>query len=176
MNTGLEKKCAAIRLLATDVDGVLADGGIIYDGSGEELKRFNVKDGYICKYLRQAGIKLAVITGRSSKAVQRRAEELKFDYILQGVAAKLEALKEIAARENLAPSQIAYIGDDLNDLEAIRYAGLSATPADAFDYIANEVDYICTRKGGEGAFREFADLILKHRNHEQNPGDSQAHL
>lgn len=176
MNGGLEKKCAAVRLLVTDVDGVLTDGGIVYDESGVESKRFNVKDGYVCKYLLQAGIKLAIITGRSSGIVQRRSSELNFTYLRQGVSDKLQTLKEIADLERLTPSQIAFIGDDLNDLELIRYAGLSAAPVDAFDYITNEVDYICSRKGGEGAFREFADLILKYHNHEQYPGNSQAHI
>lgn len=170
MTAGIQQKCRAIKLLVSDVDGVLTNGGIIYNDSGIETKQFNVKDGFICKHLLAAGIKTGIITGRSSKVALLRAQELKFTHILQGVEDKLGALKKILEQEGLLPDEVAYIGDDLNDLEILRYVGLSAAPGDAFDYITAEVDYICQRKGGEGAFREFADLILKYRNHEQDPG------
>ena len=159
----LLQKCRKIKLLVTDVDGVLTNGGIIY-GQGElELKIFNVKDGYICQYLLAAGIKLAIITGRWSDVVERRAVELKFNYVVQGASDKLKELKKLQEKEALRPEEIAYIGDDLNDLETMNYVGLSAAPNDAFDYIKSEVDFVCSRKGGDAAFREFADLILKSR-------------
>ncbi len=166
MTDMLKQKCQKIKLLVTDVDGVLTDGGIIYNDTKVETKQFNVKDGYICKYLLNSGIKLGIITGRSSKVVQHRAEELRFSFIYQGIDDKLQKLKQIQSEENLLPDEIAYIGDDLNDLEILKYVGLSAAPADAFDYVTSEVDYICKRNGGEGAFREFADLILKFRTNE----------
>jgi 3-deoxy-D-manno-octulosonate 8-phosphate phosphatase (KDO 8-P phosphatase) len=166
MSQTIIEKCKKIKLLVTDVDGVLTDGGIIYDESKIETKRFNVKDGYICKYLLNSGIKLGIITGRSSKVVQHRAEELRFSHIYQGANDKLSVMKVIQQLEHVTPSEIAYIGDDLNDVDLFKYVGLSAAPNDVFDYIANEVDYVCSRKGGDGAFREFADLILKYRKNE----------
>lgn len=159
----LLQKYRKIKLLVTDVDGVLTNGGIIY-GQGElELKIFNVKDGYICQHLLAAGIKLAIITGRWSDVVERRALELKFNYVVQGVSDKLTELKKIQEKEALTPEEIAYMGDDLNDLDAMNYVGVSAAPNDAFDYIKSEVDFVCSRNGGDAAFREFADLILKSR-------------
>lgn len=160
----IAEKCRHIRLLITDVDGVLTDGTITYHSDGSESKTFNVKDGHICKFLTEKGIEMAILTGRSSEVVRRRGEELGFRFILQGKAHKLEALDQILEECALKREQVAYIGDDLNDLEVLTAAGLSAAPADATEAVRGCVDYICKSKGGRGAFREFAELILKHQS------------
>jgi YrbI family 3-deoxy-D-manno-octulosonate 8-phosphate phosphatase len=152
----------SIKLLLTDVDGVLTDGGIYYGiGDFSEMKRFHVRDGYICKKLHNSGIKLGIITGRTSLIVQRRATELNFNYLFQGVENKIEIARKIALEENISLQDIAYIGDDLNDLDLLQNVGLSATPGDSIDYIKNNVDYVCKNYGGNGAFREFADYLLQ---------------
>jgi 3-deoxy-D-manno-octulosonate 8-phosphate phosphatase (KDO 8-P phosphatase) len=159
----LVEKCRNIRLLITDVDGVLTDGQIIYHSDGTESKAFNVKDGFICSFLTAKGIRLAILTGRSSEAVKRRGEELGFSFVIQGKHDKLESFHQMLKESGLTAEQAAYIGDDLNDLDVMNEVGLSAAPADAIESIRKSVDYICQNKGGSGAFREFADLILKHQ-------------
>lgn len=161
---GIESKCKPIQILLTDVDGVLTDGAITYDSENRELKSFNVKDGYICSFLRSSGIKLGIITGRKSEIVAKRAKELGFDYLYQGVKDKKAILNEIMSDSQATLDQIAYIGDDLNDLEILESVGLSASPNDAFDYVKCKVDYVCERSGGRGAFRELADLILTNKD------------
>lgn len=163
----IKSKSKKIKVLITDVDGVLTDGGVIYDGNELELKKFNTKDGYICKFLKNDNIKLGILTGRRSKTVDRRGKELDFDYILQGIENKFDLIIEFIKSEGYALDEIAYIGDDLNDLDLLMNAGLSATTNDAFDYIKSNVDYVCSRKGGYGAFREFADLILTNRKEDE---------
>lgn len=155
----IEDKCRKIKLIITDVDGVMTNGHLYYNSEGEETKQFNVKDGLICILLRKY-FKLGVITGRKSAIVAKRFEELKFDYVYQGQRDKRMALDEILEKEELSEENVAYIGDDLNDLVLLMRVGLSATPANAPTYIKNEVDLVCKAKGGEGAFREFAELIL----------------
>ncbi len=159
----IEDKCREIKLLVTDVDGVLTDGGIIYSSNGNEEKKFNVKDGYICNLLCEEGIELGIITGRKSLVVERRASELGFKYLYQGASDKMAALKKIMVNANFEKREVAFIGDDLNDLEVFKNVGLSATPNDSFDYIKSKVNFVCTRRGGDAAFREFADLILGNR-------------
>ncbi|MFT7233480.1 MAG: YrbI family 3-deoxy-D-manno-octulosonate 8-phosphate phosphatase [Cyclobacteriaceae bacterium] len=159
----LKDKCKKIKYLFTDVDGVWTDGGITYGLETREYKTFNVKDGFICHILIKEGLHLGIITGRKSEIVERRGNELKFRYIMQGVKDKLKVLKELALEHDFDLSEVAYIGDDLNDLDVMRSVGLSSCPADAFDYVSTQVNYVCQRNGGRGAFREFADLILKNR-------------
>lgn len=154
------KKSQMVKLIITDVDGVLTDGGIIYDNSGNETKRFNVKDGHVVKTLRDHGILTAVITGRNSEVVKFRCNELKFDFHYHGVKDKILVLKEILQKTNLTFSQCAYIGDDLPDVGLIRLVGLSAVPFDAIEYVKPEADLVLTKRGGEGCFRELSDLIL----------------
>jgi YrbI family 3-deoxy-D-manno-octulosonate 8-phosphate phosphatase len=154
------KKCKKIKALITDVDGVLTDGGVFFSKEGLEIKRFNTKDGLVCQPLIEAGITLGVITGNNSDIVLKRVRELGFELIYEGVSNKYGVLQKIVERENLEFENIAYIGDDTSDLEIIKVVGLSATPCDSFDYIKKEVDYVCDRRGGDGAFREFGDLIL----------------
>jgi len=154
------QKAQQIKLVITDVDGVLTDGGIIYDNSGNETKRFNVKDGHVVKTLRDHGILTAVITGRNSEVVKFRCNELKFDFHYHGVKDKILVLKEILEKTGLTFEQCAYIGDDLPDVGLIRLVGLSAMPADATEYVKPEANIVLTKRGGEGCFRELSDLIL----------------
>lgn len=153
-------KAARIKLLAFDVDGVLTDGGIIYDNNGLEFKKFHVRDGQIIAILRNMGFKLCAITGRDSKVVKHRCEELKFDYHYHGVQDKLGVLDVIRKKLQLNFHEIAYIGDDLPDIKPISISGLGVTPADAPEYVKAQADLVTAAKGGEGVLREVADLIL----------------
>jgi 3-deoxy-D-manno-octulosonate 8-phosphate phosphatase (KDO 8-P phosphatase) len=150
-----------IRLFATDVDGVLTDAGMYYAESGDEWKKFNTRDGMGIKLLQRAGIITAIVTQERTKLVARRAEKLAIPELHQGVMDKLSCLREMAARHQLALSQVAYIGDDINDLEALKAVGFSASPADGMPQIAAVVDYVCQKKGGEGAVREIVEMILE---------------
>lgn len=149
------------KVLVSDVDGVLTDGGIYYDAKGNETKKFNVKDGQICQVLKDEGYKLGIITGRKSNIVKRRFEELGFDFIFQGYADKRIAIKKILDIGGFKYSEIVYTGDDINDLCLFKMVGFSCCPSDAKDYIKKEVDYVTKSKGGEGVFREVADLLLE---------------
>lgn len=158
-------KAKNIRALLFDVDGVLTDGGIIYDNSGQEYKRFNVKDGQIIKYLRRYQILTGVITGRDSAVVRNRCEELGIDLHHHGIHDKLSTFSEILTKHQLKANEVAYVGDDINDLPVLVRCGLSATPADGHEVVRERVDYVLESRGGEGALRELADTILKARGH-----------
>ena len=151
----------AIRLFATDVDGVLTDAGMYYAESGDEWKKFNTRDGMGLKLLQKAGIITAIVTQERTKLVARRAEKLAIPELHQGVLDKLSLVREMAARHGLTLSQVAYIGDDVNDLETLQHVGFSATPADGMPPIVALVDYVCQQKGGEGAVREICEMILE---------------
>ncbi len=149
-----------IRLFATDVDGVLTDAGMYYAESGDEWKKFNTRDGMGLKLLQKAGIITAIVTQERTKLVARRAEKLVIPELHQGVLDKLSLVREMAVRQGLTLSQVAYIGDDVNDLETLKVVGFSATPADGMPQVAAVVDYVCQKKGGEGAVREICEMIL----------------
>jgi YrbI family 3-deoxy-D-manno-octulosonate 8-phosphate phosphatase len=157
----LADRCAAIRLLLTDVDGVLTDGGVWFDNQGVESKAFHIRDGFGVRLWQQAGGKIGVVTGRSSQIVELRAAELAMDVVRQGVKHKLPAVQAIAASLRLAPEQIAYIGDDLPDVPAIRYAGLGIAVADAPEEVRSAADYVTSVAGGRGVVREVVELLLK---------------
>lgn len=146
-----------IKMLAMDVDGTLTDGRIYIGADGEIMKAFDVKDGYGIVQLRKNGILPVIITGRKSTIVERRAAELGISELHQGIHDKLNKLKEIAEKYDVKPEEIAYIGDDLNDLECMEYCGLSACPKDAIEIIKKAVSYVCKNKAGRGAVREFID-------------------
>ena len=150
-----------IRLFATDVDGVLTDAGMYYSESGEEMKKFNTRDGMGIKLLQRAGLITAIVTQERTKLVARRGEKLTIPEVHQGVMNKLELIREMAGRHGLSMDEVAYIGDDVNDLEALKAVGLSATPADGMPQVAAVVDYVCSKKGGEGAVRELVEMILE---------------
>jgi len=152
---------AAVKLLALDVDGVLTDGSIYYGNSGEELKAFCIKDGLGIKLLQKAGVTVAIITGRKSEIVARRAGELGINEIVQGREDKRDALEELCDKLNLSLSDCAYMGDDLPDLGAIRVAGLGLTVADAVAAVADAAHWQSNLSGGRGAVREACEFILK---------------
>ena len=154
------KKAKGIRAIFFDVDGVLTDGKIIYDDAGRESKQFNVKDGYIISHLKKAGIIVGIITGRDSKVVSNRAAELKLDFCHQGIVDKLSVFERLVEFHKLKKKQVAYIGDDMNDLTTLRTCGFSVCPADAMSYIKDHVDLVTLANGGEGVVREVADLVL----------------
>lgn len=152
-----------ISLFATDVDGVLTDAGMYYSESGDEWKKFNTRDGMGIKLLQKAGLITAIVTQERTRLVARRAEKLAIPELHQGVMDKLSVIREMAARHRLSLQQVAYIGDDVNDIEALKAVGFSAAPADGIPQVLKVVDYICQKKGGEGAVRELAELILQSR-------------
>lgn len=163
MNPILEK-ARNIRLLALDVDGVLTDGKLYFSAAGDELKAFNILDGQGIKLLRKLGIEVAIITGRTSPLTKRRATDLGIVHLLQGREDKKQALTELCTTLSLHPDAVAYVGDDLPDLGAIRACGLGICVANAHDALKQHADFCTTLKGGEGAVREVCDLILKAQN------------
>jgi len=154
-----------IRLFALDVDGVLTDAGMYYSESGDEWKKFNTRDGMGIKLLQHAGLITALITMEQTKLVLHRAEKLTIPEVHLGVQDKLAVLRALATKYHLTLRQVAYIGDDVNDLEALRSVGFSAAPADGLPPILRVVHYVCRKKGGDGAVREVADLILATQVH-----------
>lgn len=150
-----------IRLFAMDVDGVLTDAGMYYSESGDEWKKFNTRDGMGIKLLQKAGLITAIVTQERTKLVARRAEKLAIPEVHQGVMDKLSVIRDMASRYGLALNQVAYIGDDVNDLEALKAVGFSASPADGMPQVLQTVDYVCRKKGGEGALREVIEMILE---------------
>ena len=159
----LFERARRIRLLALDVDGVLTDGRIYYGANQEELKAFHIKDGLGIKLLQRDGIIVAIITGRSSAMVDRRAAELGIEHVVQGREDKLTALKELCATLDIELDACAYMGDDLPDLSAIAAAGLGLTVADANTSVASEAHWQSDLCGGDGAVREACDFILRSR-------------
>ena len=149
-----------IRLFATDVDGVLTDAGMYYSESGDEWKKFNTRDGMGIKLLQKAGLITAIVTQERTKLVARRAEKLAIPELHQGVMDKLSVIRDMAARHGITLKQVAYIGDDVNDLEALKAVGFSASPADGLPQVIEAVGYVCSKKGGEGAVREIVEMIL----------------
>lgn len=154
-------KAKAVTLLAMDVDGVLTDGSLYFGNSGEEMKAFSILDGLGIKLLRDAGVTPALITGRRSELVARRAAELGITLIYQGREDKRVALEELCRDQQRPLAQVAYVGDDLPDLGAIRAAGLGITVANGHHYVAAHADLQTQAKGGQGAIREVCEVILE---------------
>lgn len=150
-----------IKILVMDVDGTLTDGKIYIGSDGEMLKAFNVKDGLGISKLRTNNIIPAIITGRESEILKRRSEELKIEELYQGEENKIGKLKELVERYKCSLSDVAYIGDDENDLQCMKVCGLSGCPADAVESVKEAVDVVCTKDGGQGAVREFIEYILE---------------
>lgn len=157
-----------IKLILLDVDGTLTDGGIYRGNDGEEIKKFNVKDGYSIVYSQKLGIDFGIITGRTSKLVEIRANELKIKYLYQGISEKTVILQEIMEKTGLKKEEIAYMGDDLNDLHIMKSVGLTGAPNDAVNEIKEIVNFVSTKNGGDGAVREFVEYILKKDNKWEN--------
>jgi 3-deoxy-D-manno-octulosonate 8-phosphate phosphatase (KDO 8-P phosphatase) len=157
------KKAASIRAIFFDVDGVLTDSRITYDETGKEIKNFNVKDGQIISYLKKAGIVVGAISGRESAATAKRSSELKLDFCHQAILDKADTFRKLVEHYKFRNKEVAFIGDDINDLPVFELAGLSVCPADTFAYIKEQVDLVTFAKGGRGVLREVADLVLAAR-------------
>ena len=149
------------KLVITDIDGVWTDGGMYYDGVGNEWKKFNTSDSAGILFLKLLEIPTCIMTGEQSAAVKRRAEKLKVDYLFLGAKNKLELGKQLCLELNISLQEVAFIGDDINDLELLKHVGISSAPMNAPKYIKKHVDFITTKQGGEGAFREFVETILE---------------
>ena len=156
-----------IKLLVFDVDGCLTDGSIIYGSNQDEYKAFNVKDGLAIASWSRLGLKSAIITGRNSKVVERRAKELNITYLYQGIKDKKMLLEKILKEENLNWESVAAIGDDLNDIGMLKSVGWSFTPNDGVEYIKQSVKTVLKRDGGRGAVREMIDMIVKREKLEE---------
>ena len=157
----MKANLADIQMLVTDVDGVLTDAKIVINADGSESKLFSVVDGHGIKLWKRAGLKIAFLSGRDSKATKHRAEQLGVDHCLMGHQKKLPALQQLLTKVSLSPEQIAYIGDDLLDLPPMKCAGFSAAVANAVDEVKQGADYVTTAVGGSGAVREVIEYILK---------------
>ena len=153
-----------MRLVVLDVDGVLTDGSIAYEGDGEQLMRFDVKDGYGIVALVRAGIGVAILSARDSRALRRRAAELGIDHVRADVADKAVELHRLCDELGVDLAEVCYVGDDLPDLAPMTLAGLSAAPADAAPAVRQRATLTLSRPGGRGAVRELADLLLARRD------------
>jgi 3-deoxy-D-manno-octulosonate 8-phosphate phosphatase (KDO 8-P phosphatase) len=152
---------ADIELLVLDVDGVLTDGTVVINGDGSESKAFNVLDGHGIRMWQRAGLKVAFLSGRLSEPTRHRADQLEVQHCLQDCLDKLPALEKLLQQLGLSRNQVAYIGDDMMDLPAIRYVGFGAAVANAVDEVKQSADYVTKRPGGSGAVREVVEYILK---------------
>lgn len=162
MKSNTLEKARKIKLVLTDCDGVLTDTGTYYTAQGEEMKRFSIRDGMGTERLRKfCNIETGIVTGENSGIVSRRAEKLNITEVHLGIKDKATLVKEIAERLNLELDEIAFIGDDTNDLEIMKIVGLKASPSDATRFAKELADVIVESKGGYGAFRDFAEFIIE---------------
>jgi 3-deoxy-D-manno-octulosonate 8-phosphate phosphatase (KDO 8-P phosphatase) len=159
----LAARCRALRLVLTDVDGVLTDGRVLILPDGSEAKSFHIRDGLGMVLARRAGLKVGLLSGRDSPSVAARAAELRLDVVRQGIADKRAALEEILREQGLRAPEVAYMGDDLNDLCVLTEVGLSAAPKDAPFEVRAQAFMVTEARGGEGCLREFLEAILKAR-------------
>lgn len=155
------KRASKVKLMLTDVDGVLTDTGVFYSVDGEQMKRFSIRDGMGIERLREiAGVETGIITREDTQIVGSRARRLKIKELHMGVWDKTVTLKEITARLNISPGEVAYIGDDTNDIDIMKMVGLSACPNDATKFAKEAADYTVESKGGYGAVRDLCELII----------------
>jgi len=157
----VESRAAKIRMIVLDVDGVMTDGRSYVNSDGVEFKAFDIRDGFGIVMARRAGLEFGIITGLMSPIVERRAEQLRIDEVHEGFIDKDLVLKEIISRNNMDASEVAYMGDDLFDIPALKLAGLSAAPADARPEVIKEADWVSSSDGGRGAVRELIEMIMK---------------
>jgi 3-deoxy-D-manno-octulosonate 8-phosphate phosphatase (KDO 8-P phosphatase) len=157
----LQERGRLIRFVLMDVDGVLTDGRLFMGSEGEEMRAFHVRDGLGIRLGQRAGLLFGIITGRESRTVADRAEELYITEVHQGVFDKNERLEEILGRVKMDPHQVCFIGDDLLDLPVLRRVGLAAAPADAVPEVLRAAQYVSSRRGGQGAVRDVVDLLLR---------------
>ncbi|MEZ5547044.1 MAG: HAD family hydrolase [Pseudomonadales bacterium] len=154
------QKAKAIKLLVLDIDGVMTDGRLYFSAQGEALKVFNILDGLGIKLLRNSGVEVAIISGRRSEALAKRASDLGINHLYQGREDKIQALTELITPLELSFAEVAHLGDDLPDLPVIRKVGLGMAVANAYELVKHHADWCSTAKGGEGAVREACDFIM----------------
>jgi 3-deoxy-D-manno-octulosonate 8-phosphate phosphatase (KDO 8-P phosphatase) len=162
----LQARARRIRLVLTDCDGVLTDASVYYGPSGDELRRFSVRDGMGVEMLREAGIATAIVSGENAASIRKRAEKLELPFCFLGIRDKAAHLAAILEETGLDVADLAYIGDDRNDLGIlgqVGFHGLAGAPRNAISDVRNAVHYVCEAEGGEGAFREFAEWIIDNR-------------
>ena len=147
-------------MFLTDCDGCLTDGGMYYSEKGDELKKFNTRDGMAFRLLREKGIITGMITAEEVALNKRRCEKLKIDVFAPGCTDKVDCINRLCRTYDIRPEEVVYIGDDLFDKDAVEFVGFGCCPADAVESVREVADYITTAKGGEGVIREVADLIL----------------
>ena len=161
ISKGVQERAAKVKLLLLDVDGVLTDGRIIMDHKGREIKAFNVRDGHGLRLLREAGIEVAILTGRSSPVVQKRADDLGILWVRQGVHDKVGAYQEIARKMGITDDEACFIGDDLVDIPLLKRVGIPIVVADGAPEAKRFARYVTQSSGGKGAVREVCDLLLQ---------------
>ena len=157
----LNDKISKIKIVLTDIDGVLTDGGLYYTDEGLVMKKFFVRDGMGAVLLKENGLEVGILSSDKSEIATARGKRLNLELVYYGVKDKRQVLDEICFLRNVKMENLAFIGDDVNDIEALKAVGLSACPKDAVESVGSIVDYVCKKEGGRGAFRELADLILK---------------
>ena len=160
MNKKLKEKIKKIKLIATDVDGVLTDGGMYYSSKGDVLKKFHARDGMAVSILKKNTIPTVIITKERNQIVKKWSSKMNIDKLFDGVKNKEEVVSKLCKSYGLSENNIAYIGDDVNDLEILKKTGFTATPKDGNLEVKKIVDYICKNRGGEGVLREICDLII----------------
>lgn len=157
----MNKDIGKIKLVVLDVDGTLTDGGVYIDSNGVETKKFNIKDGAGIVLAKKKGIDFMILTGRSSRCVEIRAKELNIKYVFQGIADKLTCLRQFMKDNGISPCEVAYMGDDVNDIDCMRYVGFCVCPSDAVKEVKEIVDFISQYKGGYGAVRDLCEIIRR---------------
>lgn len=163
MESNVKSKCKKIKIVLSDVDGVLTDGGMYYTDKGDIMKKFHVRDGMGVTLLRKKQIQTILITKEKTKIVKEWAKRMKIEKLYDGVLDKKKISALICKKYQLSLNEIAYIGDDVNDIELLKIVGLSAVPNDAIMKAKKVSHYVCKSSGGKAAFREFADLILSQK-------------
>lgn len=160
----IDERARRIDLILSDVDGVLTDGGIIYDNQGIESKRFHVRDGLGIRLWKRAGFRFGILTARTSHIVKLRSSELDLDVVRQGFEDKLPVAREVIAQFDLGPEQVCFIGDDLADLPVMQHVGLAVAVADAVEEVRAAAQLVTDKAGGQGAVREAIEKLLKSKN------------
>lgn len=166
----IEEKAKKIKLLLLDVDGVLTDNRLIYGDDGQEYKAFNTRDGHAMVLIQKSGIDIGIITGRTSKLVAKRMQDLTVKHLYQGVPDKLPTFEKLMQELNIELDQVAYMGDDILDLPILRRVGLASCPKDSDSEVLSRVDFVSQFNGGRGAVRELCEFIMK------TQGSWQTHL
>lgn len=160
VNKNILSRAKKIKLVITDVDGVLTDGGMYYSSKGDVMKKFHVRDGMGVTLLRKAGIPTIIITKEQTPMVRQWAKRMKIKKLFDGIVQKEKMLQSVCNMFKVKESEVAYIGDDINDVNLLKMVGFAAAPKDAIPLVKNNSDYVCGKNGGEGALREIAEIIL----------------